>query len=984
MTKQPASTRVITLLRKGCVGLIAIGSAINISVGGEALAPPPTHSVDPQVTVTASGLLVDWRAPEAQDVLNADGSVGVFLPGYAQSTRPGAPQLPYTAVIIAVPPGATPTLQVVLVEEKDRPLLGPLTLAPFPEGVQRDAHGHVIGGAFSSASSMQPFESNTGAAVVLETVGVARGVRLARLVFYPARPIGDYPQTLLRVTTHVRAALTFTGQDTHLPRVASSDPLLAILRSQVINPEHVQPAVLTMQNPPATSQPNIQNSGAAESAWVVQVTTPGLTAITYEALDMMGFPVSSADPRFLHLSYRGSEIATEWDGDGDASFEMGERLLFYANPRFSRWTTTDAYILWEDNAHLPLRVQNRPAAPMGKPVGSAWVDETAEVNRLYTPDCFCGSIPPGRNGDRWTWDDLRHPGQSTASYTITLPMVDAAQPATLTVWLIGYTNVAASPDHRVDVELNGAPVGRIEWDGKQAITATLPIPSGNLHNGVNTLILTLPGILGVSVEGAWLDGFSIRHARGSAPFGDSLIFTGQPAPIAYTLTLNSATGLRVYDVTSPDHPLHLTDVITVGNTITISDPLEGGLHRYALAAENGLLFPTALRPMQPLQTGSGFLGADYVLITPPDFIPALDDLITLRQAQGLTVAVESVQAIYDAYGDGRVDPAAIRAYLAHAYATWTPRPVYVVLVGDGSFDPRKYRSNSPPTFIPPYLADVDPWAGETAADNRYVTVDGSDILPDMLIGRLPVKTFTETIAAVKKIVQYETKPFPGGWNKHVTLVADNTDEAGNFAAASEVIATTYVTMPFAPQRIYYTPPSTLITTTQQAVLEHWNAGALIIQYAGHSSWKQWAVEQFLHLDDLPTLHNNYRLPILVEMTCFTGAFHRPEPTLDEELFNLNGAGVVSVWGATGLGVSTGHSILGAGFFRAVFSDTVSTLGQATWAGKLSLATAGTNLDLIDTFTLLGDPALQPNRTIVPWVSRTYLPIMNRLQNTLVR
>ena len=47
-------------------------------------------------------------------------------------------------------------------------------------------------------------------------------------------------------------------------------------------------------------------------------------------------------------------------------------------------------------------------------------------------------------------------------------------------------------------------------------------------------------------------------------------------------------------------------------------------------------------------------------------------------------------------------------------------PLYVVLVGDGSFDPRQYRADSPPTFIPPYLADVDPWAGETAADNRYV------------------------------------------------------------------------------------------------------------------------------------------------------------------------------------------------------------------------------------------------------------------------
>ena len=244
-------------------------------------------------------------------------------------------------------------------------------------------------------------------------------------------------------------------------------------------------------------------------------------------------------------------------------------------------------------------------------------------------------------------------------------------------------------------------------------------------------------------------------------------------------------------------------------------------------------------------------------------------------------------------------------------------------------------------------------------------------------GRLPVKTLTETQTVVDKIVQYETNPFPGGWNENVTFVADNANEAGDFAAASEVIAATYVTVPFTPQRIYFTPPTTTITATRQAVLTAFNIGALIIQYTGHSSWQQWAAERFLHLDDLSALRNDRRWPIVIEMTCFTGAFQRPEPTLDAGLLTLNGGGVAAAWGATGLGVSTGHSSLDEGFFRAVFSDTVSTVGQATWAGKLSLAATGQHLDLLDTFTLLGDPALRLNRTIIPWASRSYLPIVIR-------
>ena len=982
--KRSRSPLMITLLHEGCIGLIALGSALYGSAGVEARASPPALSVRPTVTATANGLLVDWRAPEAPIVSHADGTVDILLPGYSQTALPGAPTLPFISVLVALPSGTMPALQVVLVEETEKPLPGPLALAPFPAGVQRDAAGHLIGGDFSPAPSAQPTQSNEGGPVVLESAGVTRGVHLARLVFYPARPIGKYPQAHLRVTTHVRVSLTFAAQGASLSRAPSSDPLLAALRSAVINPEQVQPIASTLQNPPAETQTKIQNLNDAGSAWTVQVTTPGLTAITYEALAAAGFPVASTDPHTLHLARAGTEIAAEWDGDEDASFEPGERLLFYAEPRFSRWTSTDVYLLWQDAIHLPLRMQSRPAGPIGNPLGIAWADETVEVNQLYTPDCFCGSIPAGRDGDHWTWDDLKRPGHSTASYSINLPAVDATQPATLTVWLIGYTDVTANPDHRVDVSLNGASVGRIEWDGKQAMTATLLITPGILHRDVNTLTLTLPGIPGVGIEGTWLDAFSIRYARGSAPFGHSVILTGQPAPKAYTLALSSTAGLRVYDITNPDMPLRLTGVITAGNMITFSDPLAGGSHRYALTTGSGLLFPVALHPAQPLQTSGGFTGADYVMIAPADFIPALNDLISLRQAQGLTVAVESVQAIYEAYGDGRPDPAAIRAYLAHAYTAWTPRPTYVVLVGDGSFDPKQYRAGSPPTFIPPYLADVDPWAGETAADNRYVTVDGADTLPDMLIGRLPVKTLTETQVVVKKIVQYETNPFPGGWNEQVAFVADNADEAGNFAAASEVLATAYVTSPFTSQRIYFTPPATTITATRQAVLNQWNAGAFIVQYTGHSSWQQWAAERFLHLDDLPALHNERRWPIVIEMTCFTGAFQRPEPTLDEGLLTLDGGGVVAAWGATGLGISTGHSNLDDGFFRAVFSDTLSTLGQATWAGKLSLATTGQHLDLLDTFTLLGDPALRLNRTIIPWANRTYLPIMVRDQNTLER
>ncbi|MFZ1631127.1 MAG: hypothetical protein WAV70_19645, partial [Anaerolineae bacterium] len=53
----------------------------------------------------------------------------------------------------------------------------------------------------------------------------------------------------------------------------------------------------------------------------------------------------------------------------------------------------------------------------------------------------------------------------------------------------------------------------------------------------------------------------------------------------------------------------------------------------------------------------------------------------------------------------------------------------------------------------------------------------------------------------------------------------------------------------------------------------------------------------------------------------------------------------------------------------------------TLAGKLNLVASGSGaLDLVDTFTLLGDPATNLNLTLVPWTHNAYFPV---IQLTLV-
>ncbi len=949
-----------------------------------------TASYRPVSSSDTEALLLEWHAPPVLIRSLGDGLVAIDVKGYAETAIPGQPRLPFTSTLLALPPGAYPQVHILATEEFSVPLSGPIVTATQPSDAVYGNGGHSLSGG-----NIEP-RPVPSAPVALEEIGIVRGIRLARIYFYPAIPQGTH----LRIIRYVEAAVDLPP---FYPSPRTVDPIVEQVRRAVINPWHV---IL----PPAegASIPHLITGGGMPTAFL-EVSRPGLYRLTREQVADFGF--AYAAPRHLRL-FRGSEeVAFEWLGDDDDLFEEGESILFYAEPRFSRWTAVDVYRLTADETP-GLSIPSRNADPTGSPAGIPWTEESREVNNIYTPDCLCGSLPAGRDGDRWVWADLRRPGQSTFSMTMSLVSVHSSQPASLILWLIGYTSVAANPDHRVDVLINGTPLGQVEWDGRKAITATLAIPAGLLTR-TNTLALALPGIPGVSVEGVWLDSFAVRYAVGLEPVSE-LFFTISPpsagggvlpalihqlylplvlrdagtAGTACTIAMADDGPYLIYDVTDPLRPIRLTDFRVEGRTVTAGIQPGSGSSRYIIVAASDIRTPERIRARNDIggfqTTGGGPTGAEYLIITHPTFSEAATWLTRLRRDQGLATFIANVLGVYDVYGDGRPDPEAIRAFIADAYATWTPRPVYVLLLGDGTFDPRQYRADTPPTFIPPYLASVDPWAGETAADNRYACVDGNDNLPDVLIGRLPVKSAVEAQETVRKLIEYETNPFPGGWNAYAVLVADDQDSAGDFPASSDKAAT-YITTPFTVTRRYCSgsspsasdcPPAEA-EALHTAILNDWNRGALLVQFTGHASWHQWAVERLFHLEDIAALSNGRRLPVVVEMSCFTSAFHRPEPVLDEALVTLTDGGALATWGQTGLGIGTGHSYLAEGFFRALFAQGVLTPGEAAMAGKMNLAASGLYPELQDTFTLLGDPASRINRTIVPWAQQTFLPFLSK-------
>ena len=149
------------------------------------------------------------------------------------------------------------------------------------------------------------------------------------------------------------------------------------------------------------------------------------------------------------------------------------------------------------------------------------------------------------------------------------------------------------------------------------------------------------------------------------------------------------------------------------------------------------------------------------------------------------------------------------------------------------------------------------------------------------------------------------------------------------------------------------------------LVNRWNSGTGLVVFNGPASIQQWATRDqtngnfidFFHFNDIATLTNGSKLPVVLDMTCFTGAYQTAGlETVDEGLVLAANGGALATWGSTGMGLTANHEYLAEGFIAAIVSHPNARLGQAALQGKLTLiANNPLNSYLVDSFNLLGDP-----------------------------
>jgi len=994
----------VSLVTAGLLGLWPVAAA------SKGPAPP-----EPVVLRTdGAGIVVEWSAPDfsLHQVTGNDGRPYSVLetPGWMQIEEPGQPQLPFASALAVVPPTGEVALHVQVLEDAWYALLHPVipARAPVPVGNPPTGFEWTWARDEQTYAGAGPHPADV---VTLEEAGWLRGRRLVRLTFYPLR--FDPAEGTLEIARQARVELRFQAQpfNTAQDETASEDgwdyddPFISILQNGVINPAQVthftRPARMASASaaPPGAGPTALASPGIVSNSnprYKLIVSREGVYALTRDALIAAGIPVTTTPRTAYRLEHAGEEVAYQWEGDSDGAFEPGERILFYARPTPTRFADYDVYWLTVGvtGTSMAVRVGN----PDSLPQAIAWTTAVAEQNRNYL-----SSWPSGRDGDHWYWDRVywdyaTKTGVRDMDFSVTLATPDSsASNATLRVHLQGSTRSdSANPDHCVEVRLNNSTLGTARWDGKVYYTATFSPAASLLRVGSNTIRLHLPANCGSSgTEEAWLDAIELRYGVRSVS-GSQIRAEGKAGPEQYTIGGFGSGSVRIYDVTSLTATQVVTGFTASSGNVTFGDAT-AGTATYYLLTDNQIATPDQIVPARTLADPPA--GANYLIIAHSNFITAVAPLASHHAiSDGLRVFSTTVEAVYDTYGDGRTAPGAIERYIAHAYQDWmTPTLKYVLLVGDGTRDPLN-RAQSPhpgQTFIPPYLlmmdppwphlptVEPDPW--EAASDNRFVTVDGTDNLADISIARLPVNTVAQATTVVNKILAYNLNPPQWPWNERVLFFAGNELDAPYHQYSDEVYATLPIT--YTGQRVYFCTSGCnqphlypTMPAAHDATVRELTIGGLLASYVGHSSWHQWAVDPqtyapMFHLNDVASLHNGGALPVVLEMTCYTSDFSDPAgDTLDETLLRQPGGGAVATWGPTTLGLSVGHNVLHQEFFDAVFKENTTELGAATEEAKLALFTLGNPyLDLLNTFILFGDPAMDLNLNIVPWTHEVFLP-----------
>ncbi len=681
---------------------------------------------------------------------------------------------------------------------------------------------------------------------------------------------------------------------------------------------------------------------AGHPALKIYVRHEGWYRVTQPELVKAGFN-PSVDPASLHLYAEAVEQPIQITGAtaGSNGFGPQAAINFYGTGIDTVFSGTRVYWLVSER----VAGERIPQLPVSKGSNQPPTSYSATVELQQHTIYFAALLT--KDGQNF-FGALVSP--TPVDQVLTLPNFDASS-TTAGHLDLSLQGVILGFPHDVEVTLNGASLGNVNFTGQDKGTLSVDIPTGVLLSGSNTVTLTSQN---GDYDTSLVDFVRITYPHLYAADSDQLKFTGRAGE---ELTVGGFTSApTVLDITDANRPVQLIPRVVSSNgnyTINVQVPfttrsMTGDKHVLIAVGDDRIATVPGIYSNHPSHWHAVQPGADIAMVTHGDFASALAPLVQAHQAEGKTSAVIPVIELYDEFNFGERSPDAIKQFLQTAKQNWQKAPSYLLLNGRASLDPRNYLGFGNLDLVPTRI--VQSSSLMTASDD-YFSDFANNGMPTIATGRLPVSTLDEATTVIGKIVTYEGRSTNGPWTGNALMVADNSDTE-NFNQDIQTVQS------YLPANIQITDVFTDTVGTAAArgdIVNAINSGQLLVNYLGHGSEEQWSGSDIFDENTVPTLTNSTQLPVFLIMDCLNGFFQDvyAQPLGVTLMLASNGGGV-AVLASSGLNQPTPQVSLNALVLQNALSAQQTTLGDSVVKAKSKI----TDPDVRRTYILFGDPAME--------------------------
>jgi hypothetical protein len=691
---------------------------------------------------------------------------------------------------------------------------------------------------------------------------------------------------------------------------------------------------------------SIQYSQSDYPAFNLSVNADGMYRVTYEMLLGAGLDLNGVRLADIALTNRG--VAVPIYVEAPLYFGPGAYIEFYGKALDTLYTDTNVYVLSVDPSKAArVSLDATPLAAGATP--AAFYMETAEVEQNHE----YGFASP--NGDPW-FDAKMYVDSSPKSWTYNISVQDylaGVAPAYLSMDVWGGTDwPSASPDHHLIAQFNGVTVADRFFNGLTSQVFNDAVPAGALAEGSNSLVLTLPSDSGVDYEIINLEKYSVTYPRAFLARNDRISFSAT----ANAFQVDGFSNANIVAYRLDGAQLVRLGAVAVNGAYSASFAGSGSTAKYLVSTEGSMLAPKSIAParaMTDITSGS----YNYVMISHPDFLAdsdagyntsGLGRLVAAKQAEGYSVKVVNVEDIYAQFGYGVFDPQAIKAYIAHAAQNMGTQ--YILLVGGDSYDYRNYKGNGSMSFIPSLYIGTGVIVNYAPVDPLYTDLN-RDNVPDLAIGRFPVRTSAELASIVDKTLVYASKSY----DQTAVMAADQFDGQANYAASSNSFEQK-LSAGWAVVNAYIDDLG--VSAARTTLIDAMNNGTALVSYVGHSGPSQWSLHNLFSSTDAAGLTNAGKPTVVSQWGCWTTYFVDPSNNTLAHKFLLSGdRGAAAVMGATTLTFQSSEAKLG-NLMMGRLTTPGMTIGEAMLAAKHDLAVQYPGLlDVLLGWTILGDPTL---------------------------